>query len=233
MPLRLDFAAALDRLRESLLVMVSLVTRVMTDATSALVDHDVPLARRALERGWLIHATTADLEAEITDLLARQQPVARDLRTLIASLRIVSALDRMGDLAIHLAELVVVREPDRVVPDSMRDLVSRMGELDAALSTRVGWALYSDDEKLAADCEREDDEVDRLYRDVFHRLTSPDWTAGVRAGVDLAVAARFFERFADQSVTIARRLVFARTGELPPSQRTPSSGRSSRDTPPA
>lgn len=180
MPLRLEFAAALDRLRESLLVMVSLVTRVMTDATNALVDHDVPLARRALERGWLIHATTADLEAEITDLLARQQPVARDLRTLIASLRIVAALDRMGDLAIHLAELVVVREPDRVVPDSMRDLVSRMGELDAALSTRVGWALYSDDEKLAADCEREDDEVDRLYRDVFHRLTSPDWTAGVR-----------------------------------------------------
>ena len=214
MPLRLEFAAALDRLRESMVVLVSLITRVMTDATSALVDDDTRLAKRVLERGGLIHATTDDLEAEITDLMARQQPVARDLRTLIASLRIVAALDRMADLAIHLAELVVVREPDQVVPDSMKDVVRRMGALDAALCTKVGWALYSDDEKLAAECDREDDEVDRLHREVLHRLADPDWDEGIRAGVDLAVAARFYERFADQAVTVARRLVYARTGEL-------------------
>lgn len=215
MPLRLEFVAALDRLRESTVVLVSLIARVITDATNALVDDDVRLAKRVLERGGLIHATTDDLEAEITDLLARQQPVARDLRTLIASLRIVAALDRMADLAIHLAEIVVVREPDRVVPESMQDVVRRMGELDAALCTKVGWALYSDDEKLAADCDRDDDEVDRLHREVLQRLGDPDWDEGIRAGVDLAVAARFFERFADQAVTVARRLVFARTGELP------------------
>ena len=214
MPLRLEFAAALDRLRESMVVLVSLITRVMTDATSALVDDDTRLAQRVLERGGLIHATTDDLEAEITDLMARQQPVARDLRTLIASLRIVAALDRMADLAIHLAELVVVREPDQVVPDNMKDVVRRMGALDAALCTKVGWALYSDDERLAAECEREDDEVDRLHREVLHRLADPDWNEGIRAGVDLAVAARFYERFADQAVTVARRLVYARTGEL-------------------
>ena len=215
MPLRLEFVAALDRLRESTVVLVSLIARVITDATNALVDDDVRLAKRVLERGGLIHATTDDLEAEITDLLARQQPVARDLRTLIASLRIVAALDRMADLAIHLAEIVVVREPDRVVPESMQDVVRRMGELDAALCTKVGWALYSDDEKLAADCDRDDDEVDRLHREVLQRLGDPDWDEGIRAGVDLAVAARFFERFADQAVTVARRLVYARTGELP------------------
>ena len=214
MPLRLEFVAALDRLRESTVLLVSLIARVITDATNALVDDDVRLAKRVLERGGLIHATADDLEAEITDLLARQQPVARDLRTLIASLRMVAALDRMGDLAIHLAEIVVVREPDRVVPESMQDVVRRMGELDAALCTKVGWALYSDDEKLAADCDRDDDEVDRLYREVLQRLGDPDWDEGIRAGVDLAVAARFFERFADQAVTVARRLVFARTGEL-------------------
>ena len=140
--------------------------------------------------------------------------MARDLRTLIASLRIVAALDRMADLAIHLAEIVVVREPDRVVPESMQGVVRRMGELDAALCTKVGWALYSDDEKLAADCDREDDEVDRLHREVLQRLADPGWDEGIRAGVDLAVAARFFERFADQAVTVARRLVYARTGEL-------------------
>ena len=167
-----------------------------------------------MERGGLIHATTDDLEAEITDLMARQQPVARDLRTLIASLRIVAALDRMADLAIHLAELIVVREPDHVVPDNMKDVVRRMGALDAALCTKVGWALYSDDERLAAECDREDDEVDRLHREVLHRLADPDWNEGIRAGVDLAVAARFYERFADQAVTVARRLVYARTGEL-------------------
>ena len=215
MPLRLEFVAALDRLRESTVVLVSLIARVITDATNALVDDDVRLAKRVLERGGLIHAASDDLEAEITDLLARQQPVARDLRTLIASLRMVAALDRMGDLAIHLAEIVVVREPDRVVPESMQDVVRRMGELDAALCTKVGWALYSDDEKLAADCDRDDDEVDRLYREVLQRLGDPDWDEGIRAGVDVAVAARFFERFADQAVTVARRLVFARTGELP------------------
>jgi phosphate transport system protein len=214
-PLRLEFVAALDRLRESTVLLVSLIARVITDATNALVDDDVRLAKRVLERGGLIHAATDDLEAEITDLLARQQPVARDLRTLIASLRMVAALDRMGDLAIHLAEIVVVREPDRVVPESMQDVVRRMGELDAALCTKVGWALYSDDEKLAADCDRDDDEVDRLYREVLQRLGDPDWDEGIRAGVDLAVAARFFERFADQAVTVARRLVYARTGELP------------------
>jgi phosphate transport system protein len=211
----LEFVAALDRLRESTVLLVSLIARVITDATNALVDDDVRLAKRVLERGGLIHAASDDLEAEITDLLARQQPVARDLRTLIASLRMVAALDRMGDLAIHLAEIVVVREPDRVVPESMQDVVRRMGELDAALCTKVGWALYSDDEKLAADCDRDDDEVDRLYREVLQRLGDPDWDEGIRAGVDLAVAARFFERFADQAVTVARRLVFARTGELP------------------
>jgi phosphate transport system protein len=212
--LRLEFTAALDRLRESVVVLVSLITRVMTDATSALVDADTRLAARVLERGGLIHATTDDLEAEITDLMARQQPVARDLRTLIASLRIVAALDRMADLAIHLAEMVVVREPERVVPDSTKEVVRRMGELDAALCTKVGWALYSDDEKLAAECDRDDDEVDRLHREVLQRVTGPGWDEGIRAGVDLAVAARFYERFADQAVTVARRLVYARTGEL-------------------
>ncbi|MGZ4666004.1 MAG: PhoU domain-containing protein, partial [Frankiaceae bacterium] len=103
---------------------------------------------------------------------------------------------------------------DHVVPDNMKDVVRRMGALDAALCTKVGWALYSDDERLAAECEREDDEVDRLHREVLHRLAGPDWNEGIRAGVDLAVAARFYERFADQAVTVARRLVYARTGEL-------------------
>jgi phosphate transport system protein len=148
-------------------------------------------------------------------MLARQQPVAGDLRVIVAGLRGVADLLRMGDLAGHIAEIARLRYPGCAVPDSLRGTVSEMSASALSMAQKAAEAVASLDVARARELELDDDRVDALRRELFTRMLSPDWTAGVEPAIDLALAGRYYERFADHAVEVARLVVYMVTGERP------------------
>jgi len=162
-----------------------------------------------------IDALRTDLEDRTFQLLVRQQPVAGDLRLLVTTLHINSDLERMGDLALHVAKLARLRYPDPAVPPELRDVISQMSEVAMSLVDKVARVLDGRDVELARAIELEDDSMDALHRKLFTLLLAPNWTHGTEAAIDMTLLGRYFERYADHAVSVARRIVFVVTGHRP------------------
>lgn len=202
----------LEDVRERLEHMSGLAATAMHRATRALVTADLATAERVIEQDETLDACAVELEDQIVDMLARQSPVAGDLRLLVSALGIARAFERMGDLARHVAETARRRDPGRAVPAELVPTVERMGDLAARLAVQAGWLIRQPDRELAAQLDRDDDEMDLLHRRLLADIGRPDWPHGMQAGVDLALVGRFCERFADQTVNVGRRVVFFATG---------------------
>jgi phosphate transport system protein len=158
-----------------------------------------------------------DVETRAFDLLARQQPVAGDLRTIVTSLRIVSDLERAGDYAHHVAAVARRRYPAHAVPAELSGTVVEMGQLAQRILTKTGSALASRSMRLAAEVERDDDLVDALHQRLFGVLLAEGWRGGVEAAIDVVLCGRYYERCADHAVSVARRVPFLVTGAFAPS----------------
>ena len=155
----------------------------------------------------------ASAEAVAFEILALQAPVASDLRTVVSALWIVADLQRMGALAMHVAKAARRRHPAQVIPAGMRPIFERMGRVGVHLADQAGRVLLERDTELAKKMETEDDLMDDLHQETLAALLSPDWSHGVEAAVDLSLLGRFYERFADHAVGLARRMGFLVTGE--------------------
>jgi phosphate transport system protein len=185
------------------------------------------LANRALltqDRGVAAQVSALDAELDTArdrcertahSLLALQAPVAGDLRMVLAVVYCADRIERMGDLARHIAELVGRAEP----PDSVIDRVRTLGELVATMAENLRTFVGDTDGTHFATLNSADERVDELHRQLMVEVTGPEWTAGVAAAVTVTLLARFYERFADQAVSVARRLDFAVTGDLPDPRR--------------
>ncbi|MDP9416636.1 MAG: phosphate transport system regulatory protein PhoU [Actinomycetota bacterium] len=147
------------------------------------------------------------------DLLARQQPVATDLRILVTSLRMSADLERMGDLARHVAKVARLRFPDAAVPAELRGTITAMSEVAVGMTAKVGSIVTDRDVTGALELERDDDEMDRLHRTLFAAVLDGGWAHGVEAAIDVTLIGRYYERFADHAVSIGRREVYLVTGE--------------------
>ena len=162
---------------------------------------------------------SSDLRERVEDnafsLLSLQAPVAGDLRVVVAALRMVSELERMGDLSVHVAKIARLRVPAIAVPDEIRPTVQRMAEIAEDMVTRVAQIILSRDVRAAIELGRDDEIMDQLRRSSFTQLLSEDWGHGVEAAVDIALLGRYYERIADHAVSIAHRIVFVVTGENP------------------
>jgi phosphate transport system protein len=156
-----------------------------------------------------------ETEDRAFDLLARQQPVARDLRVIITGLRMVASLERMGDLAVHIAKIARMRYPHEACPAEVREIIRQMSVVAENLVTKAGAVLEGHDVHLAAQLEHDDDAMDELHRKLFTVLLRDDWSHGVEAAIDVTLLGRFYERYADHAVAVARRIVQLVTGELP------------------
>jgi phosphate transport system protein len=207
------FHGQLERLGADLAVMCGMVRQAMERATEALRNTDLVLAEQVISSDAEIDALAERCEEHASALLALQAPVARELRTVVTSIQAAEKLGRMGNLARHVAEVVRLRHPEPAAPAELLGNLVQMGELAAAACQRVQDAIAAPSHVLAPYQERADDETDRLQREVLDRVTTADPAYPVRVGVDVALLARYFERFADQAVTIARRLDFVVTGE--------------------
>ncbi len=210
--MRTAFHARLAAIDDQVLDMSRLVRHAMRSATSALLDTDLALAESVIEHDSDIDDLAHAVEEGTFQLLAQQQPVAQDLRFLLASLHNAATLARMGDLATHIAKTTRMRYPMEVVPKELRGLVVDMGAVASRMIANTAVALTRRDTSAARSLRDMDREMDRLYRELFIIVLSPAWEYGVQAAVDITLLGRYYERFADHAVTIGDRLVHVATG---------------------
>lgn len=186
-------------------------------ATEALLGGDAAIAERVISGDAEIDLAREHLEDSAFLLLSLQQPVASDLRTVVAALRMVSDLERMGDLSVHVAKIARLRVPNVAVPASMRPTVERMAAVAEEMVRQTSKVIADRDVVAARELAHADEEMDQLRRSSFADLLSADWTHGVEAAIDVALLGRYYERIADHAVSVANRVVFVVTGEHPTS----------------
>ncbi|MCH8611989.1 phosphate signaling complex protein PhoU [Arsenicicoccus dermatophilus] len=211
--MRDQFHEELDRISDRLVEMSRLTGSAISRATTALLDGDLKLAESVIEADEAIDAIRRELDDSAVDLLARQQPVATDLRMVVTAMRMSADLERMGDLARHVAKVARLRYPESAVPAELRATITQMGHAAEKIVAQTGSIIAGKDVQSALSLETADDEMDALHRQVFEHLLGGDWTHGVQAAVDITLVGRYYERFADHAVSVSRRVVYLVTGE--------------------
>lgn len=209
------YADQLDSIRDDLLTMTRLVGNAVSHATRALLDGDAAVAEQVISDDAAVDALRVTIENRSFELLSLQNPVAGDLRMLVASLRMVSEFERMGDLAVHVAKIARLRVPEVAVPAEVVPTIARMAAVAEVMIAKVGHVIADSDIAAAEELEEVDEEMDKLRRSSFRELLGSDWKHGVEPAVDIALLGRYYERIADHAVSIARRVVFLVTGEQP------------------
>jgi phosphate transport system protein len=182
-------------------------------ATQALLTADAEIAERVISDDAAIDAARERVESKSFELLALQQPVASDLRMLVAGLRMVADLERMGDLSVHVAKVARLRVPDVAVPAEIVPTISRMATVAEKMVGTVAGIIAERDVEGARQLEEDDEEMDQLRRSSFRLMLDESWPHGVEPAVDIALLGRYYERIADHAVSLARRVVYLVTGE--------------------
>ncbi|HKR50204.1 MAG TPA: phosphate signaling complex protein PhoU [Pseudonocardiaceae bacterium] len=213
--MRETFHAELDKLIDDLAKMARLASQMMTNASTALHHADLGFAELVISGEDKITTLCDDMDQRCINLLAMQAPVATDLRVVVAAMRAARDLGRMGTLAQHVAQIARLKHPTVPIPDDVRPVFARMGMLAARLAEDAAIALESQDPMSSSRLAEADEEVDALRRQIFRILLSENWSHGVEPAVDAALIGRYYERFADHAVAIARQVDFLVTGQPP------------------
>jgi len=203
----------LDAITHSLVEITRLAGSAINRATQALLDADLQAAETVISGDAAIDQIYADIEARALDLLARQQPVASDLRTIITSLRMVADIERMGDLALHIAKVARRRYPASAIPPELHATVLEMGQVAQRICAKCSSVIAGRDVAAAAQLERDDDAMDELHKRLFTVLLDPGWAGGTEVAIDVTLCGRYYERFCDHAVSVARRVIYLVTGE--------------------
>jgi len=211
--MREAFHDQLDSVFDDLAGICQSVETAVRLASQALLEGDAEIAERVISSDAEIDAARERVEDACFTLLSLQQPVAGDLRVVISALRMVSELERMGDLSVQVAKIARLRVPNTAVPDELRPTMSRMAEVAQDMVSRVSQIITDKDVEAAIELGRDDEVMDQLRRQGFRDMLSDDWAHGVEVAVDLALLGRYYERIADHAVSVANRIVFVVTGQ--------------------
>jgi phosphate transport system protein len=210
------FQQELREVRERLVEIAELVAVSIDNATTAFNESNVSLAETVIADDAKIDAAAAELDELAINILARQQPVARDLRVVVSALRISASLERMGDMSEHIAQLARYRFPDKVVPKSLRGTFKEMGALDVEIARKLVELLKTEDVAVAEHIRNEDDKIDALHLSVFDKVLGETWKGEAIDTVDATLASRYHERFADHAVSISKKVQYLATGDWSP-----------------
>ncbi len=213
--MRTAYHEQLDALSSLLGEMCGLSGRAMERATQALLQADLVLAEAVISDHDQITAMSAKAEESAFVLLALQAPVARDLRSIVSAIQIVADIDRMGALALHVAKIARRRHPQHALPEEVNGYFAEMGRVAVELGNSAQDVLITRDPERAAQIQEEDDAMDDLHRHLFSVMMDREWKHGVAAAIDVTLLGRFYERFADHAVEVARRVIFQATGTYP------------------
>ena len=213
--MREAYHVELEQLADHLAAMSVQVADAMERATRALLEADLSLAEQVISDDSKVDDARAQCEEQAYALLALQAPVATDLRTVLAAIHAAESLERMGDLALHVAKAARRRHPDPVLPESVRPYFAEMGEVAVKPARQTEQVIHSKDVEAAKTIESEDDQVDDIHRHLFTVIMDRDWPYGVASAVDVTLLGRFYERYADHAVSVAKRMIFVVTGKMP------------------
>ncbi|QNE20592.1 phosphate signaling complex protein PhoU [Kribbella qitaiheensis] len=203
-----DILAELERMTRT-------VSTAVRRSTTALLAADIRQAEEVIAADIQLDAAGEGVEEKVFELMARQAPVANELRMLVAALRMVADLERMGDLAAHVSKIARLRYPASAIPAELHAVIEEMGGVAGQMVDSAGDVIKSRDVKAANALEAVDDEMDKLRSNQFRLMMDSSWPHGVEVAVDIALLGRYYERIADHAVSMARRVVYLVTGELP------------------
>ena len=220
--MRDNYRESLENVVTELVELTDLVQVAVRDATKALLDADLATAEKVISADSEIDARHDALEAQCFSLLARQAPVAGELRTVVAALRMIADLARMGDLAAHVAKIARLRYPEHAVPEPLVANFTLMARVAEEMVVTAGRSLNERNAHDAGKLADSDEEMDELRRSQFRVILGDSWSHSVEAAVDVALLGRYYERIADHAVIMAARVIYVITGLLPEGENWPS-----------
>ncbi|MGH3951888.1 MAG: PhoU domain-containing protein [Pseudonocardiaceae bacterium] len=209
------FHGELATLGRELAEMCAAATTAMRQATEALLWMDLALAEQVMSADARLDAARDRCEEHAYRMLALQAPVAGDLRSILAAIYCADKIERMGDLAAHIAEVAHRNHPDPAFPAEMGGVFAELGRLDEDIAIQLEETITAPTGTGFAALDRADADIDILHDQLLEQATDDGWPHGIRTAINVALLARFYERFADQAVSTARRMDFAATGVLP------------------
>lgn len=212
------FRANLSRLGKDLTTIAELVHRAADDARAALETADVHRAEQVISEDARIDRLQEQLDEQAIQLLALQAPVASDLRTVVATLRMSTSLERMGDLARHIAQLTRLRYPELVIPKSIRPTFHAMADASVDAAAQMVLLLETQDLGHADAIAELNEEINAHHVSVFRAIAAPTWAESAATTTDVTLASRYLERFTDHAVSVAGKMRYLVTGRMPTHQ---------------
>ena len=210
--MREAYETQLAQIDNALVAMADLVGTAIRGATDALLADDLSMAEIVIAGDAEINQLNADVEEISLLIAALQAPMATDLRLVMGAIRISGSLERMGDLAVHIAKQVRLRYPSPSIPAELRDTFKRMGQAASKIVEQTGEIIATRNTGLADEMNKYDDILDNLHRELFTVVLSDDWAHGVESAIDVTLLSRFYERFGDHAVSVSRRIIQIVTG---------------------
>jgi phosphate transport system protein len=210
--MRTVFHERLNEVVEQLVSMSGQVADMVGEATAALLAADLTRAEATVSADDAVNAAQDAADETIIDLMTRQGPVATDMRSLVAALRITTDLERMGDLAAHIAKVARRRYPDRAVPEGLVETVAGLGSRCQTVAEKTGLLLATRELDLCEEIAQDDQEINALQRSLFYVVLDRGWPGSSEQAIDLALLGRFYERFGDHAVLIAGHVRYLITG---------------------
>ena len=207
------FHEDLDRISDQLVEMTRLAGAAIARATTALLEADVSIAESVIAADSQLDDVRVRLDEQAIDLLARQQPVATDLRMVVTAMQMAADLERMGDLAKHIAKVARLRFPTSAVPAEMRPTIVEMDSVAQLIATQTEQIITAKNAHGASELTQADDRMDELHKQVFSKLVDESWPHSMEVAIDVTLLARYYERFADHAVLVAHRVAYLVTGE--------------------
>ncbi|MCW2288845.1 phosphate signaling complex protein PhoU [Leucobacter luti] len=208
------FQQSLREVQDRLVKIAELVEEAIENATSAFGNSDVAIAERVIDGVEEIETRAAELDQHAIDILARQQPVASDLRLVVGALRMSSSLERMADLAQHIAQLARYRYPESAIPKGLSKTFVRMAALDVEMAAKLVELLRTQEPSVIAEIRDLDDDLDELHAKVFEKVLSDKLADNPTGVVDATLASRYHERFGDHAVSVAKQMQFFLSGTV-------------------
>lgn len=212
--LRESFQRDLQRLQDEVLLLGSMVESMLTDSVDVLKRRDMDGSRRLIAYDQRVNEKRMTIEHDVLTVIATQQPMAGDVRTLAAILDISSELERMGDYAKGIAKINLMIGPGELIKPLVD--IPRMAEKSCSMLRRSLEAFTNRDIELARAIPAEDDEVDALYNQVYRELITyiMNDPHNMDQATYLTWAAHNLERTADRVSNICERVIFTVTGEV-------------------
>jgi phosphate transport system protein len=214
--MRARFQGELAAVAGLLVEMADAVRTAIRRATAALLHSDAEQAELVIAADDEIDAHYRNIEEKVYEVIALQAPVASDLRLVLTALHIAGDLERMGDLADHVAKTGLRRHPAPAVPEELTGVVREMASVADQMAGKISRVLSTPNVARATELERDDDAMDELHQQLLATVLAPDWSHGVETAVDMALLGRFYERYADHAVNAAQHVIFLITGETQP-----------------